>query len=318
MVHRDLATDAPRGMLALRRPRLLSDLFRAYVARPPHLSAAGFEARLYHGLRHLRLLREYGTGEEAFAGLELREGPYPVVPVALWLCGASVVWTCGAGPPLRAGHVRDVLRRFREYQESGLLPELLPGVVPERLVFLRAVFADRRLCTPRAILRHVGVRVLAKDVRSAGLPPGSVDLIASEGVIEHLPPDVLRGTLSELRRVARPGAVMSHGFEAAGPHPAADARLTPFDFGKSPGRGPVDGPPAATGRSPCSDYRSAIRGAGFEIVREESRPGPGEPPDHTRSSPRSQGRASTDLSVPRGWLAARLAAVPAGGTDGRQ
>jgi SAM-dependent methyltransferase len=48
------------------------------------------------------------------------------------------------------------------------------------------------------------------DARATGLEPDSIDLVYSNSVLEHVPPEVIRGLMKESFRVLKPGGLALH------------------------------------------------------------------------------------------------------------
>ena len=58
---------------------------------------------------------------------------YCIVPIGLYLCGASDIWTFDISPLLEAGRLRQLLQMFRDYSLSGALRKFLPHALPQLL-----------------------------------------------------------------------------------------------------------------------------------------------------------------------------------------
>jgi SAM-dependent methyltransferase len=61
------------------------------------------------------------------------------------------------------------------------------------------------------LLERAPIRYLAPaDARTTALPSGSVDLVYSNSVLEHIPPDVLQDIMHESKRILRLGGHIAH------------------------------------------------------------------------------------------------------------
>ena len=75
----------------------------------------------------------------------------------------------------------------------------------------------------------MGIRLNIGVARATKLPDGSVDLIFSTVVFEHIGADILSGLLTEFRRLASPDAVTSHYVGLADQYASFDRSITPFN-----------------------------------------------------------------------------------------
>lgn len=79
--------------------------------------------------------------------------------------------------------------------------------------------------------REYGIRYTAPaDARDTRLPAASVDLICTTSVLEHVPPDALRAILAECRRIAKPGAVISHVIDYTDHYAHSDGGISIYNF----------------------------------------------------------------------------------------
>jgi len=78
-----------------------------------------------HGLTGYSLYSHHKSLPESSV-LELGTGLYPIIPLVLYLSGASKIWTIDKVPLLRPKSVATVLRLFIDYATSGRLFEIVP------------------------------------------------------------------------------------------------------------------------------------------------------------------------------------------------
>lgn len=133
---------------------------------------------------------------DAFTVLELGPGDSLLGAVAAWGFGAGRILACDVGPfattTLEGLKGLDGLLR-----ERGLRPLLLAqgATVAEALAAMNVRYLTRGL----------------EDLRA--LPAGSVDLVWSVAVLEHVRRAELAATLSALARLLKPDGVMVHGVD---------------------------------------------------------------------------------------------------------
>jgi SAM-dependent methyltransferase len=68
------------------------------------------------------------------------------------------------------------------------------------------------------------------DAGRTGLADGSVDLVISNSVLEHVPAEVLDALLAESRRILRAGGISLHGVNCGDHYAYADPRITPIHY----------------------------------------------------------------------------------------
>jgi hypothetical protein len=308
-------------------------LFQQYVTRSLELTPTRFEMRLDACQRHLEhLLSVRPDRAEGFTALEVGTGWYPVVPVGLFLCGATEVWSFDIAPLLSRPRLQRVFARFDEYACSGALQEHLPRVRPERLARLRQVAAgcgaplaslnasqasDRQRGTkaqsPAAILEELDIHIQVKGAEHTGLPSGSVDLIASTGVLEYIPPEALKSILAEFKRVGSVHAAQSHYLNLVDQYSYFDQSISPLNFLRYSSREwkYLNSPLTWLNRLRISDYRVLLAETGFKITSEINTFGSPADLERIQLAPEFQHYSREDLLVLYSWIAAK----PAGGLN---
>ena len=125
----------------------------------------------------------------------------------------------------------------------------------------------------RELLDHYGIRYAAPlDARATRLPDNSIDLVCTTSVLEHVPPDALRGILQECHRICRDGAVMSHVIDYTDHYAHSDAAITAYNFLRF-------SDPAWKRYNPAIHYQNRLRhhqygelfrAAGFAVLAERA------------------------------------------------
>ena len=78
----------------LPRSHWWNGLFQKYVTKGYYPSRESFEAKLNCCRQHLDYYLRFSPAPKSeFAVLELGTGWWPIVPLGLYLCGASEIWT---------------------------------------------------------------------------------------------------------------------------------------------------------------------------------------------------------------------------------
>ena len=256
---------------ALPNPHFWNGLLQTRITGSIRLasrSIRGEAGRVPKAARYLRALRQATPCD--FTALELGTGWFPVVPIGLFLCGASQVWTWDITEHLRLDRVRFVLESFLRLDAASALRRHLPDVRPERFNKLREVAADRSLTTPARLLERLSIEYRIGDATHSGIAPGSVDLVTSSAVLEVLPIEALTPLFGEFLRVAATEAVMSHRIVMSDYYASFDCHITPLNFLKFSDRTWrwLNNPIVPFNRLRITDYRRVLRDVGFKIIDE--------------------------------------------------
>lgn len=274
------------------------------IQLPPDQFTVKLDACRIH-LRHLSDLR--GATPRDFTAFELGTGWHPVVPIGLFLCGASQVWTWDIAQHLSLERIRFVLNSFLRLDAAGELERHLPNLQPERLDELHKVAADRSAIAPAQLLERLAIRYRVGDATNSGLPSSSVDLVTSYGVLEYLPAEALVPLLNEFLRIGEKDAVLSHLIILDDQYAYFDPHITPLNFLKFSDRTWrwLNSPIIPLNRLRVTDYRRALNEAGFRII-EETMVDRCDPSvlAKIRLAPRFRCYPEEDLLVLRAWLAA--------------
>lgn len=145
---------------------------------------------------HLRRLNDRFPLETRTV-LEVGPGPFGRAAVAFYLMGADRIYAFDHLPLMRADwmsrYVDTLLANSKRCAELLGLPE---NRVEERLTALSTLEAPEELFAALNL-----VYMAPADAASTSLPDGSVDLIFSYGVLEHIPTEDLERLMRESRRL---------------------------------------------------------------------------------------------------------------------
>jgi SAM-dependent methyltransferase len=175
----------------------------------------------------VRLIREAGGSEQGATVLEVGTGWWPFVPFVLSLAGAGRVVTFDVNPWLTERHA------LATYRALGGQLELIAAELGLDAARVRARYER---VPPGAhglneLLGPLGVDYRCPaDARRTGLADAAVDVVCSSNVLEHVPPEVLRGIHEESFRVLRPGGVAVHRFNPQDHFSHVDRSITGVNF----------------------------------------------------------------------------------------
>ena len=141
--------------------------------------------------------------------LEMGTGWYPTFPFALYLAGATSIDTLDLNTYLKADRVRALAARLAGHVE--LIAEVTGRPVADVASRQRELAAavERGASLEEATGGVVRYRAPA-DASKTGLPAGSIDVVFSNSVLEHVPGDVIAACFTEARRVLRTGGIVFH------------------------------------------------------------------------------------------------------------
>lgn len=311
MPHWLIKTALHRIIHAMPYSQWWNEWFQRYVTRSLELSATAFEDGLVRSRAHLEnFLRGRQNVPEDFTVLELGTGWFPLIPISLFLCGASEIWTFDIVPLLRHERLKLLLDYFCDFDKRGVLKAILPRVQPERMELMREALANMPPGKPEDILRKFRIHALIREAADTGLPSSSVNLFFSTTVLEYVPVQGLSPIFAEFKRLAKPDALMSHYIVLRDQFASFDQSLSPFNFLKYSERRwkYFDSPLISQNRLRIADYRRLIIGSGWKILQESNTSGSIEELRAITLAPQFQSYSTADLLVLTSWMTA----VPAG------
>lgn len=301
-----------RAISKLPHPEWWNDLFQTYVTHSQGLGPGAFENYLDRCRKHFdSFLHGERNPPDHFTIVELGTGWFPAIPIGLYLCGASEIWTFDIVRLLRRKRLKLLLEYFCDFDERGVLVAKLPWVRKERVQQLRQALTDFRQKTPEQVLEQLNIHALIRDARTTGLAPASVDFFFSTAVLGHISREVIGAIFAESKRIAKPGAIMSHFIGMNDQFASFDHSLTPFNFLRySDARWKrLDSPLIPQNRLRISDYRQLISETGWRIIRESNESGSIRELERIPLAQEFQTYSREDLLVLFTWISAELAGV---------
>ncbi|MBE7451940.1 MAG: class I SAM-dependent methyltransferase [Kofleriaceae bacterium] len=238
-----------------------------------------FERELDAKLEDWRLmighLRTVGIDPAGARFVEVGTGWYPTFPLTLYLAGAARVSTFDLNR-----HVKPELTRR------------LVTVLGERLGFV-AEAADRPVADVERAYRPLAEAIAAGapldaatdavvayrapgDASVTGLPAGSVDVVFSNSVLEHVPAPAIERCLAEAMRVLRPGGVVFHSVNCGDHYAYADPAIDQLNYLRYSDAAwrKWNNAFLYQNRLRAADFTAMARAAGFTIEVDTSRPHP--------------------------------------------
>lgn len=181
--------------------------------------------------RFLKRIQAQNLPIEGRSFLEIGTGWYPVLPLLLYLLGAKRVLTIDLNPWLTP-------RTF--FQTATALTGVLDRMSAD--FHLSADHLKARLAPLLDLVRHEPDAPLSKalpvvnmeyrmpcNACATGLPANQLDYIISSNVLEHVPPEIIKGICAESKRILKSDGTHLHHINP-GDHFAEDPRITTVNF----------------------------------------------------------------------------------------
>jgi hypothetical protein len=142
------------------------------------------------------------------------------------LYGNIVLWSYG----INSQTIFDLHRWVKPDQVNIVIRHLASDPPPGALRLPREVIPERGNWE-RKLRDCYGIDYRAPaDAGQTGLPSGSIDVVVTTSVLEHVPEPLLRRLLSECRRVMNDASVMSHVIDYSDHYSHSDSSIGPYNF----------------------------------------------------------------------------------------
>jgi SAM-dependent methyltransferase len=241
----------------------------------------------------VKQLRLVGGEIQGARLMEVGSGWYPALPLACYLGGAACVYTCDLNRLLKP----DLMRLCIE-----VLGDELPRIAAVSQVPLADVQARYRRMTaaigasdPAELSDGVIVYRAPADAADPGLADGAIDILFSNSVLEHVPPDAIDRLHRASLRLLRPGGWIFHSVNCGDHYAYADSKVHQLHYLQFNDRQWAfwNNRFLYQNRLRAHQFVEAARDAGFEILLDTS---------HARPQRLEQLRAMT--------VAAEFAGIP--------
>ena len=186
-------------------------------------------SRINAGAKIVELASQANFSMRGKRVLEVGSGRSPILPMSLWLHGASRVVSCDLNPYFKEDIWIDSFQWLKSNKE--LVLESCKGIDQGRL---NKFLGDETLCEKGKILsglHRIGIDYLAPaDARILPFDDDYFDAHVSYTVLEHIPRDVLRDIFIEAKRIVRPAGVILHNIDYTDHFSHSDKRISAINF----------------------------------------------------------------------------------------
>jgi SAM-dependent methyltransferase len=220
-------------------------------------------------------LHRAGVRVEGTTFFEIGTGWYPTFPLLLYLAGAARVITYDLNTHLRPHLLLQAAQRMHFH--LALIARM--GDCDRSVLAIRhaeLVAALQRGASLADATRGVVEYRAPADAARTGLPDASVDVVFSNSVLEHVPPDVIDHCFAESMRILRPGGLVFHSVNCGDHYAYIDRRINQLHYLQYSDDAweRWNNPFLYQNRLRASDFTAAAAAAGFAIEVDTSRPHP--------------------------------------------
>ncbi len=205
-------------------------LLQRYVTVGKELSDAFVEDRLMHAHRHGQAFERFHRrplGEIEI--LEIGTGWYPIVPIALFLMGANAIETTDIRQLYNRTALAQALRAVLRLHAQDRLRALLLTYDANRIAQLKQALQATSTRTALALLQIQGT-ICRYD--QMPIVANGKDLVISNNTLQYFPVARLDPFFMELKRLCKPGAILSLSIDLTDEFAQFDASIGPFNFYK--------------------------------------------------------------------------------------
>jgi hypothetical protein len=257
------------GISLLPNPQRFNRLFQQYVTKSLTLRDDYVLEKWHKVETHLELYKKYGKESRPSSCLEIGTGWFPIVPIGFALCGVQSVISIDTQPLTNVQGALEVARAYVRLVDSGRIVLPQTPLSATRLELLRTLGATSTLDD---VFTPIGVSTLVADARRIPMPNGCIALITSNNTFEHIPGEILRGILTDFRRVLEDDGVMSHQVDMSDHFANFDSKIDVYNFlqfSESVWKY-FNTSLQYQNRLRVSDFRNLFRETGWDIVHERN------------------------------------------------
>jgi len=171
-------------------------------------------------------LKELGIPIAGAEMLEVGTGWFPVFPLCFALAGSRLCHTFDLHRHLNPRLTLRAIARLAEH-----VPRIADATGSRIHDVMSRYEQLRRADTPEAALSSVGIRYCAPaDASRTQLPAQSIDVLFSNSVLEHVPPDAIAQMFVEARRVLKNTGVSIHSVNCGDHYAYFDRSITFINY----------------------------------------------------------------------------------------
>ena len=117
----------------LPRSQKINYLFQKHVTKGVYLTDDYFIDRLLHAQNHVSYFSKYTKTNDSFNVLELGTGWYPVIPIYMFLSGASKIYSVDINNLVSEKNLKQTIAKYCQFYKSGELNKYMKEIDEDRL-----------------------------------------------------------------------------------------------------------------------------------------------------------------------------------------
>jgi SAM-dependent methyltransferase len=204
-------------------------LFQKYITKGVHLSDEYFEDKLIHAQNHIRYFRKHISLNE-FKALELGSGWYPVIPIYLFLHGASIIISIDIAQHITKENLETTIKKLIDYNDKKEFDKYYQEIDLARFELLKTILRNYNELKLEEILSKLNIKFLIQDARNTIFDDDYFDLITSNNTFEHIYQEILVDILKEFKRILSPNGIMSHFIDMSDHFAHLDKSISIYNF----------------------------------------------------------------------------------------
>jgi SAM-dependent methyltransferase len=221
---------------------------------------------MHQAIQHIQLLRRAGRMPDNAVVMEIGTGWKPIAPFVFRVAGAERLLLFDLNRHLDHELLSATVRGIRaNLDEICASLDIAPETAAARFDFANCTFDE--------ILSRSGLHYFAPfDVRATGLPGGSVDIVTSRSVLEHVPQDEMVAIFKEVRRVLKRDGAMVHTFDHSDHWQHFDPSIARMNYVRYSSRQwrLINNSLCYQNRMMSTQFLDLVRTCGFETVELET------------------------------------------------
>ncbi len=206
-------------------------VLQKHVTKGVELTDDYFYDRLNHASDHINAYKNKFSLESDFQfTLELGTGWYPIVPLAIFLSGAEVIYTIDIVSMTDRDKIKKTIEKFIQSKNFNTLRTFIP-YKEDKMRFLEALYLNYENLTYEKILHLLNFHLIIGDAKTIALSSDKIQLIHSNNTFEHIYPETLIPILSEFKRlIDKSKGVMSHFIDMSDHFAHFDSKISIYNF----------------------------------------------------------------------------------------
>jgi hypothetical protein len=294
-----LKATVQKSISFLPKGRKINYALQKYVTKGVDLTDAYFYDRLNHASDHIHAYQRHRDLSSLEYSLELGTGWYPIVPIALFLCGVRDIFTLDIENHTNKENFRKTIQKFIDAKNFDTLRTFIPYRA-DNMRFLESLIKNYDVLTFEKVLHLFNLTIIIGDARNIKLKDNTFQLIHSNNTFEHIDQGVLESILTEFKRlINKTNGVMSHFIDMSDHFAHFDPSISIYNFLKFSDSEwkAIDNSIQPQNRLRMSDYLELYKKLDIPVTAYETRAGKIEELKKIKLNAKYQSKSATDVAI---------------------